>query len=425
MNWRKMGLVARREYLFNFRRPSFLFMVFGFPALILVVTVIATRLIINRETNLDNFQTVGYIDQAGVIRASAPNPDDYRAIVDPARPDAAFDDLKAYADAQVEAGNLDAYFVLGADYRFTGQVGVYARQNIPAALTENIEEFLRDNIALNAPADLPVPAERLSQPSEPVFRSLETGETLTIAAMIGRFVLPMIFVFIYFMATSTTAQFMMSGVVEEKENRLMEILATSLRPLELLWGKLGGLAGLALTQIGLWVITGIVIALSVKQGREFIGGADFSAGDLLLMATLFVLNFLLFSSILLSIGAAVTAEAESRQIAGFLSFIAILPVAFNYFFITQPDGAFALTLTFFPLTSATAIVLRMGLTDVPSWQIAVSLALQAVSTIGVMWLAAKVFRLGMLMYGKALTPRLFWKAWRQGQVVSMTRPQTQ
>jgi len=382
----------------------------------------------DRETNLDQYRRIAYIDRAitrePVISDEGPNPDHYQPVVNPAVPDkpdaAAYDALEAYAQQQLMDGKLDAYFVLPDEYVLTGQVDLYTTKNVPVALRENIEDFLRNQIAAQAPTTVAVPASRLGNPAEMIVRDMETDSELTETALVGRILLPFIFVFLYFMATSTTAQFLMSGVVEEKENRLMEILATSLRPIELLWGKMLGLGGLALTQVLFWSIAGLLIALVNEDVHDFFSGASFRPADIALMIVLFLLNFLLFSAIMMGIGAAVTAESESRQIAGFLTFIAVLPLALAASFFSNPDGPLPLFFTFFPFTAAVGLIMRLGLTTIPVWQIALSLAIQVVTVIVVMWAAAKIFRMGMLMYGKMLTPRAFWRALREGRTTLTT-----
>src|SRR5690606_37097630 len=114
--------------------------------------------------------------------------------------------------------------------------------------------------------------------------------------------------------------------------------------------------------------------LAIEDAREFVGGVAFAALDIALVAVMFVINFLLFAALMLGIGAASTAEAESRQIAGFLTFIGVLPMAGVITFFTNPDGPVPLFFSFFPLTAATGIMLRYGLTNVPTWQIGLSLA---------------------------------------------------
>lgn len=431
MSWQKVWLVIRREYLYNFKRPSFLFTALGLPIISLGAMFLIGRVTASRETNLDDFQRVSYIDRAGIVSEAASNPEDYQPVSDPALegPGSEADQAAqtAYYDALVEAANrqlvaseIDAYFVIADSYLFTGQIDIYARKGAPAVLQENIEDFMRAQIAHLAPDDLPVSQARLEQGPATVIRDLDTGEELSDAALVGRLLLPFIFVFVYFMVTNTTSQFLMGGVVEEKENRLMEILATSIRPLELLWGKLLGLGALSLTQVALWASAGLLIAAFYDDAQDFISGANFQVTDIVLFVGLFLVNFFLFSSTMLGIGAAVTAEAESRQIAGIFTFIAVLPMALLVTFMANPDGVLPMIFTFFPFTAAVALILRMGLTSLPWWQIGLSVAIQVVSVFVVMWLSAKVFRLGMLMYGKRLTPRVFWQALREGRVVMTT-----
>ncbi|NLX10661.1 MAG: ABC transporter permease [Chloroflexi bacterium] len=438
MSWEKIWLVLRREYLYNFKRPSFLFTAFGVPLLTLVAMFLIFTFTADRETNLDNWQRVGYIDRAGVIDPALAVENDvtFQPVTDPAldtpaadAPDderrAYFDALEASAAQQVAADNLDAYFVVDEHYTLNGQVTVSSERNLPAALTSDIEDFMRAQIAAQAPAELPVSVERLSDPMSVVIRDLDNDEELTETMLVGRIMLPFVFVFIYFMATSTTSQFLMSGVVEEKENRLMEILATSLRPLELLWGKMLGLGALSLTQVALWAGAGVVLASLHEGASELFSGTTFQAGDILLVLVLFVTNFLLFAAIMMAIGAAVTAEAESRQVASVITLITVAPMALLVTFFNNPDGPLPLFFTFFPLTSAVGLILRMGLTTIPTWQIVAVLAIQVVSVLVLMWLAAKIFRLGMLMYGKPLTPRTFWNALREGRVVLTTATESQ
>ncbi|MBI5958418.1 MAG: ABC transporter permease, partial [Chloroflexi bacterium] len=415
MIWQKVWLVLRREYLFNFKRPSFLFTAFGVPALSLGAMFFIFQFVIDREQNLDKWEHIGYVDRAGITTAEGPNPDDYVLISAGETPDAQEESGKQ----QLLDGTLDAYFVIPEYYTLSGQINLYARKNTPEVLKEEISDFMRGQIASLAPDTLTVSTKRLES-QEFTLRDLDNNKELTDAAIAGRLMLPFIFVMLYFMATNTTAQFLMSGVVEEKENRLMEILATSLRPIELLWGKLLGLGALSLTQVGVWLAAGLAIGSQNANAREFLSGAEFQLADILLIVALFLINFVLYSAMMLGIGASVTAETESRQFAGIFSLLSVLPLMLLGLFFSNPDGIVPVILTFFPLTAATALILRLGLTTIPTWQIVTSVAIQVVSVIGIMWLAAKVFRLGMLMYGKPLTPRALIQALREGKTVLTT-----
>ncbi len=433
MSWHKIRLVLWREFRFNFKRPSFLFTAIGLPALMIGVMFLMFQSTSSRETDLSKFQTVGYIDRADVIVQD--EIDDSEITYQPVTaPDLAppasdasdearaayFDALEEAATQQVIDGTIDAYFVVTDQYVLSGQIDLYTRRKVPQALYGEIDDFMRTQIAALAPADLPVPHDRIREDPEITIRDLDSNDELSETALVGRFILPFVFVLVYVMATNTTAQFLMNGVVEEKENRLMEILATSLRPLELLWGKLLGLGALSLTQVALWLAAGLIIMQVNDDAREFISGVTFRAGDLALIAVLFLINFTLYAAIMLGIGASVTAETESRQFAGIFTFVTVTPLMLLVTFFENPNGVVPIFFTFFPFTAATGLILRMGITTLPTWQILLSLGIQIGSVLLVMWLAAKVFRLGMLMYGKPLTPRALWRALREGRVTLTT-----
>ena len=433
MSWRKIWVVLRREFQFNFKRPSFLFTALGLPVLMVAAMFLTVKITSGRETDLSKFLTIGYIDRADIITQNDPGDSeityqpvtapDLTPLADDADPDARaayFAALEEAAAQQVVDGALDGYFVVSDQYVLTGQIDLFAQGNIPRALYEEVEDFMRAQIAALAPADLPVSQDRLREDPSITIRDIDSNDELSDAALIGRFLLPFIFVLVYVMAVNTTAQFLMNGVVEEKENRLMEILATSLRPLDLLWGKLLGLGALSLTQVVLWLGAGLIIMQVNDDAREFISGVTFRAGDLVLIAVLFLINFMLYAAIMLGIGASVTAEAEGRQFAGIFTFITVTPMMLLVTFFENPNGLLPQIFTFFPLTAATGLILRMGLTTLPTWQILLSVGIQIVSVLVVMWLAAKVFRLGMLMYGKPLTPRALWQALREGHVTLTT-----
>lgn len=227
MSWHKMWLVIRREYLFNFKRPSFLFTAFGVPLLSIGAMFLIIQFTANRETNLKDYQHVGYIDRADVVDPSAPNPYNYAEVTAPGLEQPVqtgagsnlgeyYDSLEKAATQQLLDGSLDAYFVINNDYVLTGRVDLYSRKKVPTALRDDIENFMRDQVAQQAPTDLPVTVSVLTN-QDYTLRDVESGKKMSDAALAGRLLLPFLFAMIYFMATSTTAQFLMSGVVEEKK----------------------------------------------------------------------------------------------------------------------------------------------------------------------------------------------------------------
>jgi ABC-2 type transport system permease protein len=235
------------------------------------------------------------------------------------------------------------------------------------------------------------------------------------AAFMGRFMAPFILAFVFLMAVNTTSQFLMSSVVEEKENRMMEILLTSCTPLQMLWGKVLGLGLLGLTQVGLWLGAGALIISGQSEGvMDFLSGVRFTPDIIILGLLYLVLGYFFFSGVMAGVGASVTAEREGQQFAGFFTILTILPMALLITFMEDPNGPLPVFFSIFPLTSPVGMLMRMPMTTVPVWEIIVSVALLAVTVVATVWLAARVFRLGLLMYGKRLTAREIIAALRQG-----------
>lgn len=400
MNLQKVILVTRREYIYNFLRPSFLFAAFGIPLFIFGLMYLIFNVIISSETNLEAWQQVAIVDPAAILDPTTfenpdLNPDGFVYLMD-----------ETVARQRLDDGDLDGYFVLTADYIYTGEVEFYAERGLPVALQENFDTFLQNTFTARAPLS------QVYVESDIVFYDIGRQDRISETELFGRLGVPYIFVFVYFIATATTAQFMMGSVVEEKENRLMEILATSVRPSELLTGKTGGLFLLALTQIVVWGIGATLVALTIEDAREFMQGVNLGITDIILLITIFVINFLMFSVLMIGIGAALNAETESRQVAGMITTLMLTPVIFASFILEAPDSGFSVALTLFPFTAASTLVLRYAISTVPAWQVALSFGLQIATTALILWVATKIFRLGMLMYGKSLSPKLLWEMLR-------------
>ncbi len=404
---RKIWLIARREYLFNFRRRSFLFTVFGVPAFTLVMMFVIFAVSENTLGQAGTLGTIGYVDHAGFLAEPVQKPEEYRA----------FPDEDAAREALL-AGEIGAYFVINEDYLTTGRVDAYAGDGIPEGVEDQLQEFLNANLVRLLPPDVPV--ERLLDPMELTIVDMQTGSELDNAAALGgKIMTPFILALVFLMAINTTSQFLMSSVVEEKESRMMEVLVTSTTPLEILWGKVLGMGGLGLTQVVIWGAAGALL-LTFGEQSEFLSGITFPPDLIVLGAIYFILGYFLFGAIMAGIGAAVTAEQEGRQFAGILTLIAVLPMMLAFNLLQEPNGALSMIMSFVPLTAPMTMIIRLSLTVVPAWEVIVSIGLMVLGVLGAVWLSARVFRLGMLMYGKRLSVREIVAALRQGQRVMTT-----
>ncbi|OQX60985.1 MAG: hypothetical protein B5M51_09260 [Anaerolinea sp. 4484_236] len=316
---RKFLRVMAYEYRRHVLRRSFLLALLSLPALILV-SVGAGFVLVRMETDAT---PIGYIDRAGVVQKPLPQ-DALEELAEPVQ----MIPFKDEADAR-------------------------DRFNILADQSPQI-------------------AARVVDGAQIIIRSPDGGRVASSDSWLS-IVLPLVLGIVFFIVVMSSSGYLMQAVVDEKENRTMEVLVTSVSPGQLIAGKIVGLIGVGLTQLMVWIAFGVL--------GMFIGGANFPAlqeqfasislGSLGLMGLALLPSYVMFAGLMAAMGAMVTNTSEAQQMAGLLT----LPIW------------------------------RLGFTIIPFWQLVLNFLVLCVSAVGAIWLAGKVFRMGMLRYGK----RLRWK----------------
>ncbi len=408
----KAWLVARREYLYNLRRPAFLFAVFGAPLITILLLVVVIAITSSNQQDVESLGQIGYVDEAGVLSQAIEQPESFVIYED-----------EADARAALDAGTLGAYFVVPGNYLGQGRVQLYSQTNVPSALRRQIQGYLVANLGSRVSDEALF--ERIKSPVNLTVVLRDSGRELTESSALGLFIVPVVFAIVFLMATQTTSGYLMASVVEEKSTRMMEILVTSVTPLQLLVGKIGGLGALGLTQLVFWMLAGAV-GLSLGQGAEFLQGVIIPLDLALLALAYFFLSYFLYAGIMAGIGASTSTEQESRQVAGIFGLVSALPFFFFTTLLTDPNSPILIVLTLIPFTSALTTILRVSLSAVPAWQIATSLLILFLSSVIVVWAAARVFRWAALLYGKRATPREIWRVIRgsaRGQIGTVVATQ--
>lgn len=388
----KMWRIALREYSYNFRRPMYILTAFVIPLVLLGVIYLVVS--IDANADLSDFENIGYIDlsRERVLAKVAVPPPRFSS----------FSNVESAHEA-LEAGEIDAYFVVAQDYfqPESGRIDVYSVDSTPLALNAEIEDFLLAGVVEFRP-DHPY-LERLQDPVDvETVRILSDDSTYsTVEDLLPRFLVPVIFVLILFMSVNITATLLMSGVVEEKENRMMEVLITSCSPANLLWGKVLGLGAIGLTQIVAWVVMSGTLAVLRSDVNSFFEQSGVSVLDMGMFLLLFLLNYFLFAGLAIGVGASSTAEQEARQFAAIFSFVAILPMLFMIAFFSQ-DSPVAIVLCLIPFTAPLSLVLGLSFGTLSAWVYVLSVSILILSIFVVMRVSVRVFRLGMLHYGQRL-----------------------
>jgi len=197
------------------------------------------------------------------------------------------------------------------------------------------------------------------------------------------------------MAVFLSASYLLRSVADEKENRVIEVILSSVTARDLLTGKLIGLAGVGLTQVAVWVLMGAVPALLIFH--RFV---RIPAAALGMFAVYFTLGFALYATLMAGIGALGTSYRESQQIAGGVSFMAFSPFFVLMPILQSPNGVLAQVLSYIPFTAPLTLVLRTSVTDVPLVQSMAAILIMVVTIYFIHRLSVRLFRFGLLIYGK-------------------------
>lgn len=424
----KILLIIQREYLTRVRKKSFWIASIVVPFLLAGVYAIPVYLALNSNDT----KTVEIVDDSGLFKDKITSEEDitYRFINKPFEV-AKKGLLKSDADILV---NIPKDILLNYDgVRMVGKksIGFGMQKTIQGA----IQNELRNIKLKNAHIDLKVLEDNKVQVNAETYTLQEDGKEQS-SSSTGAMILAGIFGFVLYMSAFLYGSQVMNGVIEEKSNRIIEVMISSVRPFQLMMGKIIGVGLVGITQFLLWGVltfTASTATTSLMTGKieEKVkvmqkGGAgkeeieklkkDFSSKNplsdisqtienislakLIICFLLFYIGgYLIYSSLFAAVGSAVENSTEAQQ---FLLPVTI-PILVSFFLgqaiIQDPDSNLAFWASMFPLTSPIDMMVRLPF-GVPNWQIALSLFLLILGFMGTTWLAGKIYRVGILMYGK-------------------------
>jgi len=390
----KLWLVALHEYRRHVFNRRFIFGLLSVP-LVIVLLIGLIFLIIAMENNTT---PIGYVDYSGLLSDPLPAPR-------PTAPDRPVP-LIAFAnetDAQaaLDAGRIQAYYVLPADYRITGVLRVVHINQLKSPASQQFYNFLGANLLKGTN---PAIAARLVKGADVTVQSADSSRSLSSDNWFS-FVFPMIAGIGFIIAMFTSGGYLMQAVVEEKENRTMEVVITSVSSDQFMAGKIVGDTCVGLTQILAWLLLIVIPILVERNAVPFLQGLRLSSQTLAVLVFTMLPSFVLVAALMAAIGATVTEAREGQQMTGLISLPIWVPYMLIGLLMSNPNSPLSLALSMIPFTAPVAMLVRDGLTILPVWQIALSSAIQILCAVAAIWLAGRAFRLGMLRYGK----RLSWR----------------
>jgi len=216
------------------------------------------------------------------------------------------------------------------------------------------------------------------------------------------FMLAYVFVMIIYMTVLLYGMYVMRGVLEEKSSHVVEVVISTVKPFELMLGKILGIGAVGLTQFLIWSLLMAAISAPGAVAAVGVSGMELPAipaQQLFFFVVYFVLGFLLYGTLYAGIGAAFDTEQEAQNFQGVVTMFLIVPLVLMVQIINQPDGTLSVVLSLIPFFTPMLMFLRMTLTEVPALQIGASLVLMIATILASAWVVGKIYRVGILMHG--------------------------
>lgn len=409
---RKIWAVIRREFIERVRTKWFLVSTILGPVFMLALTVLPTLLTmktgrVNAVVIVD--EGAGPLLERLQAQLSRSGRFNIRVLsADPERHEAVAESLTAKVTAQ----DIDGFLVLAPATVESG-IAEYRGRNVSSLRDmEILNRSLRQSILIERlnrvgvdPAVVQEAQSNIDLRTLRISRRGATGESGEATFFLGYFVGLILYMVILLYGLNV-----MRSVIEEKQNRIVEVLVSSLEPFQLLMGKVIGVGGVGLFQFAIWSLFGWVtmqyrgklLGLFGVSPEAVASFALPSIGALLLAmaGAYFLIGYVLYSAMFAVVGSACNTESEAQQAQQPVMMVLIVSLMLLFPVLNDPDGGLAVVASMVPFSSPIIMPIRLAASDVPSSEIAMSLLIGAVSCVVVVWLAARVYRIGILMYGK-------------------------
>jgi ABC-2 type transport system permease protein len=396
----KMHEVAKYEYTRHVNNKAFWITLFAVPAGILLIMLLS---VVITFASIDT-DPVGYVDQAGLIKQPQEK-SSKTSLFEPFIP------LIPYADETsarwaAEDGKIQGYFVIPQGYTDSYQLIYYFNKPLSSEIRTEVDTLIRTNLL----AGETIPNfERLTEGSHFTQASLD-GTRIVGENEAAKIIIPMVISFLFVIAVMTSGGYLLQALVEEKENRTMEIVVTSVSPNELMAGKIIGNLSVGLTQLLAWTVVAAAVLIGFGDRIPFMQNLQVPWNELILSLLLMLPAFVFTSALMAIIGSTVTETQEASQVTGLITLPIFLPYYFLSFILQNPNGTFARILSFFPMSAPLAMSTRIAITNVPTWEIILVFVIMIFFCLLTIWLAGRAFRRGMLQYSKRVSlSQLFTK----------------
>lgn len=420
VNKEKLLLIIQREYLVRFR--SKIFVVTTVLAPLIMILMIVLPALIQTLSDDQSRQFLVY-DETGIIgRQLAEGAPGFYQISE---------NEPGELREELQNGGIDGYITIphelldgmgSAAFFHDGSAGMNTASRIRSDIRETVRDIRLERLDTSEEIRA-VLADHTGMDNYVIAESGEETADSGLSAFIG-----FIMGFIIYGAMIGYGAIIMRGVMEEKTSRVVEVIASSVRPFELLMGKVIGVALLGLTQFVIWAAAGALLLMAAGPlsalftgGAETAETAEAAAVNLPVIGPMvwigfvlfFLLGFLIYSSLFAAVGSAIDQESDSQQLQLPIIMLIIIPLMFLFTISEQPTSTLAVIMSMIPFFAPILMPVRMAVISVPIWQLGATILLMILTFILLIWLSARIYRTGILMYGKKASFRELWRWVRQ------------
>ncbi|HSL17728.1 MAG TPA: ABC transporter permease [Methylomirabilota bacterium] len=318
------------------------------------------------------------------------------------------------AKASVQQGEYDGLLVLPATLPDDGQAEYISTNVSTFQMLAVLERVVNNVMVADRLAAAGLDPEAVGELTRRVdLRTLKLGAKGQETHDQGQgFLISYVFMMIIYMTVLMYGIYVMRGVLEEKSSHIVEIVISTVRPFELMLGKILGIGAVGLTQFLLWSL--LMVAITAPGAAAAIGMAGLElpavpAIQIVFFVVYFVLGFLLYGTLYAGIGAAFDTEQEAQNFQGVITMFLVVPLVLMMYILNQPDAPLSVGLSLFPFFTPMLMFLRMTLTQVPAVQLAASVLIMGATIVASAWIVGKIYRVGILMHGSKPKLKDLWR----------------
>ena len=410
-------LIAKREFFTQVKKKSFIILTLLTPLLIIVFGGVVSLMFQANETQMQ----ISVIDKSGLFKDKLKSDQNIRYIFSSEETE------KSLIKTLETTEEMNGVMIIPKKeiHELENSIEIMTNKNLSNEARKNIAGNISEIIKAEKINALGISTAQIEDLNKGVnlhvvniLEKEKKQDSFLVGVKSGLSIFLMYCVFTFIMMYGIRV---MRSVLEEKNNRVVEILISSVKPFELMMGKILGVTGVALVQFGVWVV--MIFASVMTLGSSNVGMVSGVAEVQMVLSALsqinyglilfvfviyFLLGYLFYSAMYAAIGSAVDNETETQQFTLF----AILPMMLGFYgsitIMNNPDGPMSFWLSMIPFTSPIAMLARIPF-DVPVWELVLSIGILLVSTLGMVFIASKIYRVGILMYGNKVTLKELWK----------------